>query len=123
MFIDGKPFNGFKYKKTKELFAYLVNKKGISVNGNEIIAALWEEDSESKKAYLRNIWADLKHTFEELKLEGVLLKGNNSYSVDQNSFWCDFYEYEKGNLEVGDYFKKRYMEQYSWSEFVIAKTE
>ena len=46
---DGEPLN-FKREKTKELFAYLIDKRGAICTPREICSALWEEE---KPDYLR----------------------------------------------------------------------
>lgn len=61
----------FERKKTKELLAYLVDRKGSSVSNGELCSVLWEEksDTESLKSQLRNLISDLtrglRHVGEE----------------------------------------------------------
>lgn len=122
VFFDEKPVV-FHYRKTKELFAYLVDRKGASVTGNAICSVLWEENSGNKatKAYLRNIFLDLKNTFEEIGVGNVLIKGWNTYAVKKDAFWCDYYEFEKGNVTAINSFHNEYMSQYSWAEFRLGE--
>lgn len=44
---NGLPLE-FDRSKTKELFAYLVDRKGATVNGNQICAVLYEDDTNEK---------------------------------------------------------------------------
>lgn len=120
VFVDGSPIQ-FGYSKTKELFAYLVDRRGATVSGNELCAVLWEDDcrKEATKAYLRNLYADLKKTFARLGVEDALVKGWGTYAVKPDSFWCDRYEFERGNAAVINSFQNEYMTQYSWAEFGI----
>lgn len=46
VFLDGKPLN-FKYKKTRELLAYLIDRRGSLCRNNEIISTLWEDDRDN----------------------------------------------------------------------------
>lgn len=122
VFFNGEPVQ-FHYSKAKELFAYLVDRKGASVTGNAICAALWEENQENRgtKGYLRSLFLDLKTTFTKLGLEDVLIKGWNLYAVRKDAFWCDYYEFEKGNPAAINAFHNEYMSQYSWAEFRLGE--
>ncbi len=56
----------FTRRKSKELFAYLIDRKGASATNAELRAVLWEEgsiDDDSKRNYFTQITRDLKHTF------------------------------------------------------------
>ena len=48
LFVDGKPVS-FKYNRTKELVAVLVNNRGAQTTNGEIIANLWEDDGDPEK--------------------------------------------------------------------------
>ncbi|MBQ2240733.1 MAG: response regulator, partial [Clostridia bacterium] len=51
----------FKYQKTKEMLAYLVDRKGAMCSTEEIIAVLFENDDH--KAYYQRIRSDLRSAF------------------------------------------------------------
>lgn len=122
LYIDGNPVH-FTYKKTKEMLAYLIDRKGSRVSGDELIAVLWEDDSGTRaaKSYLRNLWADLRSTFEKYGTADMLVKGRNSYAVRPEYMKCDYYEYERGREKSS--FNGEYMSQYSWAEFQIGRLE
>ena len=67
LFVDGKPV-AFKYSKTKEIVAILINNRGAQTTNGEIIASLWEDDGdpEKKGSYLSNLRQDLQNTFTKL---------------------------------------------------------
>lgn len=113
VFYMGKPIK-FSYQKSKELFAYLVDREGSSVNINEMNAVLWEEDHSS---YLRNLLADIKQTLKAIDCSDVLIKKHNAYSIDLTKVDCDAYEYKKGNPNAIMMYRGEYMFQYSWSVF------
>ena len=117
VFCDGIPMK-FERTKTKELLAYLVDRKGASVSAPEITAVVWEEfdDEVNAQAYFRKCIADLKKTLSEVGMEQLLIADRNAYSVNINTFWCDSYEFDKGNMEVVNYYHGEYMKQYSWAE-------
>ena len=104
----------FTYQKSKELFAYLVDREGSSANVNELNAILWEEDH---KSYLRNLISDIQHTFKELGINDVFIKKHNAYCINPNNVECDAYEYKKNNPSAIRLYRGEYMSQYSWPIF------
>ena len=124
LFVDGVPVD-FKYKRTKEIVALLINNKGAYTTNGEIIAALWEDDGdpEKKTSYLSNLRQDLQNTFTRLKLDGIILKQRGSLAIAKDRIECDLYDWlEKRDASkykyVGDY-----MMQYEWSEDYIAELD
>ena len=113
VFHDGEPVR-FSYSKSKEVFAYLIDKEGSSVNINELNAVLWEEDHPS---YLRNLIADIKTTLESLGCENIFIKKHNACYIDVSKVDCDAYEYKKGNPDAIRLYRGEYMSQYSWPIF------
>ena len=104
----------FAYLKSKELFAYLVDREGASININELNAVLWEEDH---KSYLRNLIADIKKTLKEIGDEDVFIKRHNECYIDVLKIDCDAYEYRKNNPAAIRLYRGEYMIQYSWAIF------
>lgn len=105
----------FRRTKTKELLAFLVDRKGAGVTGREICARLWSDQGEEKKKnnYLRQLFHDLRQTLEALNAESVLVQNNYSYSLDTEKIDCDYYSHLiSGKPE----FHGEYMTQYSWAE-------
>ena len=113
VFCNGEPLK-FAYSKSKELFAYLIDREGSSVNINELNAVLWEEDHSS---YLRNLIADIQKTLKAVDASDVFIKKHNSCSIDVNKVDCDAYEYRKNNRDAIRMFRGEYMIQYSWAVF------
>ena len=120
-FIDGKPVE-FKYKRTKEIVALLVNNKGAQTTNGEIMATLWEEegDPDKKVSYLCNLRQDLQNTFTKLKLDGVLVKCRGSLGIDKDRIDCDMYDWLENKKHSKYTYTGEYMSQYSWSEFYRA---
>lgn len=113
IFHDGKPVK-FSYQKSKEVFAYLVDREGASVNINELNAILWEEDH---KSYLRNLISDIQRTLKEIGVDDVFIKRHNECSVDTTKIDCDAYEYKADNPDAVRMYRGEYMAQYSWAVF------
>ena len=109
----------FKRAKTKELFAFLIDRKGAGMTAKEICATLFPEDSDDVKnsAYLRQLVLDMKATLKALGAENVFRHEKPYYRIDTSLIECDFLSY----LEVGKpEFHGEYMMQYSWAEETCA---
>ena len=113
LFYEAKPLR-FSYSKSKELFAYLVDREGSAININELNAVLWEEDH---KSYLRNLVADIQKTLKAVGCADVFVKSHNGYSIDVDKVDCDAYEYKNGNPNAIRMYRGEYMNQYSWPVF------
>ena len=113
VFCDGKPLR-FSYKKSKEVFAYLIDREGAAINVNELNAVLWEEDHPS---YLRNLIADIQVTLKKVGASDVFVKRHNECYIDVEKVDCDAYEYKKDNPDAVRMYRGEYMIQYSWPMF------
>ena len=124
LFVDGKPV-AFKYNRTKELVAVLVNNRGAQTTNGEIIANLWEDDGdpEKKASYLSNLRQDLQNTFTRLKLNGIILKQRGSLAIAADRIECDLYDWLKNGQNSKYHYMGDYMNQYSWPEYVHAELD
>lgn len=113
VFHDGKPLN-FAYSKSKEVFAYLVDREGASIRINELNAVLWEEDH---KSYLRNLIADIQATLKAVGAEEAFIKRHSECFVDVSKIDCDAYEYKANNPNAINLYRGEYMIQYPWAIF------
>ena len=112
----------FKRLKTKELFAFLVDRNGAGMTAKQICAALFPDDTDDTKnaAYLRQLVLDLKNTLKSVGAEAVLCHETPCYRVDTSLIKCDYVSYlETGKPE----FHGEYMMQYSWAEDTCAMLE
>ena len=113
IFADGQPLK-FQRSKSKELFAYLVDREGAAININELNAVLWDEDH---KSYLRNLIADIQATLASVNASDVFVKRYNECYVDIDKIDCDAYEYKRGNPDAIRMYRGEYMIQYPWAIF------
>ena len=114
-FADDKPIS-FKNKKTKELFAFLIDRRGATVSTEEIMIALYEDSG--KESYIRNLRAELKNTLEDLGFKDVLVRSGRDIGVNAEKIDCDYYDYLDGHKEL---FQGEYMIQYSFAEETMGR--
>lgn len=113
VFCDGLPI-AFKYKKTRELLAYLVDRNGAEVTTREIMAAIFEE---TKESYFSNIRLDLLNTLEELGLTDIIYLKYGRMSIIRKNVSCDYFDYLDNKNKL---FHGEYMSQYSFAEVTKA---
>jgi two-component SAPR family response regulator len=104
----------FKRSKTKEVFAFLVDRNGAGVTVAEIGVALWENDEDQKNHnYIHQLFRDLRQALEAVGVEEIFERNHYFYSIKPEKLDCDYYAYLKtGKPE----FRGEYMSQYSWAE-------
>ena len=109
----------FKRLKTKELFAFLVDRNGAGMTAKQICAVLFQDDTDDTKnlVYLRQLVMDLKKTLKSVGAEAVLCHESPCYRIDTSLIKCDYISYlETGKPE----FRGEYMSQYAWAEETCA---
>ena len=113
VYARGEKLN-FKRSKTKELFAFLVDRNGSGVTVADIGVALWENDEDQKNQnYIHQLFHDLRQSLEAVGAEGVFERNNYFYSLNPEKLDCDYYAYLKNGKPE---FRGEYMSQYSWAE-------
>ena len=111
----------FNRSKSKEAFAYLIDRGGIPIDRKEICRVLFEDQDYDRKTqkYLNNILSDMKASLQQAGLSSILKMGFNSYAVDITKISCDLYDYRKGDIDAINSFCGKYMEEYSWGEYTL----
>ena len=119
---NGVPLR-FHYSKTKELFAYLVDRRGASCSNRELMAALWEDDDGgSHLSYLKNLKQDLRCALKILGQEDLLISSKGGIAVAIRPCICDYFD-RIGHVPGAPEYRGEYMTQYSWAEMTHAALE
>ena len=113
VYVNGEKLT-FKRSKTKEMFAFLVDRNGAGVTAAEICSVLWENgDVQKNQNYIHQLFRDLRQALENVGADAVFLRNNYTYSIVPEKIDCDYFSYQKtGNPK----FRGEYMSQYSWAE-------
>lgn len=124
VFADGQPLQ-FYYTKTKELLAYLIDRRGAALSTNELCAVLWEDkpNTGSSKSGLRHLISDLRATLRSVAAEDILRTARNAYSIVPERLDCDFYRLLEGDAAAISAYRGEYMSQYSWAELTLGRLE
>jgi nicotinamidase-related amidase len=119
MFVDEVPVK-FSRKKSEELLAFLIDRRGAGVTNAEIASILFEdkEYSRSVKNQVQTIISQLIKTLREYGVEDILIRQWNSLAIRQNKVQCDYFDFLTHKKESGMMkFSGEYMSNYSWAEY------
>ena len=124
VFWKGKPLM-FSRRQTKELFAYLVDRRGDACTAEEIAATLWEDEDNLKnlKARIRILISDLRQTLNEIGQEKVLIRRSGRVAVYTDLLDCDYIRMLSGDIDAINSFSGEYMLQYSWAEMTSGQLQ
>ena len=119
VYINGKPLV-FKYRRTKELFAYLVDRVGAMCTVGEIIGILFEDES-GREDYFQKLRRDLLLTLEEAGCADAIVHKRGMLGVVVTEIQCDYYDYLNKKKDLATSYFGEYMSQYSFAEYTNAQ--
>ncbi len=124
VFVNDSPLHFFR-KKSKELFAYLVDRRGAICDSDMIIGNLWPDENvtSSLKSLQRMVVTDMFRSLNEYGLSNIVFRDKVGLSLNVNEVDCDYYKYLKGSKEPINQFRGEYMSQYSFAENTRAYLE
>lgn len=117
VFVNGKNLD-FERAKTKEMLAYLIDRRGSMVTSGELRAILWKnaKTDENTRSYLSKVQKDLSETLNRAGVGDVFVSSWGKYAIDKEKISCDYYDYLEDKPEGIRMFNGEYMSQYSWGE-------
>jgi two-component SAPR family response regulator len=121
VYVKGEKLS-FKRSKSKELFAFLIDRKGAGMTARQICAVLFPDDADDDKntAYIRQLVMDLKNTLKSVGADAVLCHETPFYRIDTNLLKCDYFSYLEGGKPE---FLGEYMTQFSSAEETCANLQ
>ena len=124
IFVNGKLVK-FSRSKSKELIAFLIDKKGTSVSSSELIVNLWEEHDVCKttRSMLHNLISDIKETLIKYDVFDIIEMDRNAYRIICDKISCDYYDLLNGKKSALNKFTGEYMASYEWAIYTAATLE
>lgn len=115
---DNMPIH-FERSRAKEVFAYLIYRRGATCTVREISALLFEDEpySHTQQGYTQKIISSLVKTMKENGAGDVIIKKYNSLAVNPELVDCDYYRFEQMDVAAINSYMNEFMAQYSWAEF------
>ena len=118
VYFDGNPLK-FKYTKSKELLAYLVDRHGSLCTVGELVAVLFEGD-EGHDTYFKSIRKDLIETLTNVGCSDSIVIQHGKLGINKDNVYCSYFDLLDGKVELKDVYHGEYMSQYSFSEYTNA---
>lgn len=109
----------FKYQKSKEMLAYLVDRKGAMCSTGEIMGILFGDDSHRK--YYHQLRLDLLNTLKLKNCSSVIVQSRGMLGLCVDEVECDYYDYLNGKVSLAKVYHGEYMAQYSFAEMTNAE--
>ncbi len=124
VFVDGNPLK-FERKQSKEILAYLVDKRGTSATYPELAAILWEDEEydRTKQKNLQVYIASLVKSLHAVEVKDLILKNRQGILLNTKIVDCDYYRFLEGDTRAINSFTGQYMNAYSWAEFTVGYLE
>ena len=116
LIVDGKKVN-FARSKSKELLAYLVDRKGIRASRSEVFHVLWpdEEYTRPKQKQLDVIIRSLRVTLRESGIGELLQLEHGTVRIVPQALDCDMYRLFAGDRHYENAYQGEYMTSYAWA--------
>ena len=118
VYYDGNPLK-FKYTKSKELLAYLVDRRGALCTVSELMVVLFEDD-EGHETYFKSLRKDLIDTIEAVGCGDSIIIQRGKLGIKKENVYCNFFDLLDGKVKLEDVYHGEYMTQYSFSEYTNA---
>lgn len=121
VFVDGKPI-AFRNKKSKELLALLVDRRGGFISSDEAVSFLWEDEfvSSVTLSRYRKVALRLKNLLEEYGIADIVETVDGKRRIVPDRVSCDLFDYLTGEKEYRNLFTGSYLSNYSWGETTLA---
>ena len=113
-YCDGAPIL-FKYSRTMELLAYLVDRNGARCSMKELSAVLFGDNQH--RSYIYQIRLDLVNTLGGLGVEDTLFQSRGYLGIVRDKVRCDYFDFLDRKTEAP---VREYMTQYSFGERTYA---
>ena len=114
--VDGRTLD-FRRSKSKELLAYLVDRRGAGVTRQDAFAALWEdrEYDVSMQKQMDVVIRSLRDTLKKYGIGDLLELKHHNLRILPELIDCDMYRFLEGDGEALNGYFGEYMSQYAWA--------
>lgn len=109
----------FTRNGSKELLAYLIDRRGALVSIDELAYVLCENIGDIRKAkrHIRVLLCELHNTLECIGMGELLIRKRGEAAVCCDMIDCDYYRLLDGDPKASVGFVGEYMTQYSWAAY------
>ncbi|MDD3409528.1 MAG: response regulator [Eubacteriales bacterium] len=111
----------FSRSKAKEIFAYLIDRRGASVSRAEIASIIWEDGyfDRPRQKQLQIFISDMEKTLASVGEKDVVIRQRTGMAIDPVKVSCDYYRLLDGDPTALNAYTGEYMTNYSWAELTV----
>lgn len=122
LLVDGVTVS-FERAKSKELLAYLIDRRGGNVTRAFLFAVLFEEKAYDRAAqkYMDVIIRSLRKTLSKVNAGEILEMSGGLLRVLPEKLECDMYRFMDGDINAINSYRGEYMSAYSWASLTEAR--
>ena len=116
IWVAGKAVS-FRRSKSKELLAYLIDRRGSGVTRQDAFAALWEDRvyDLSMQKQMDVIIRSLRETLRKYEIGELFELERRHLRIRPELLECDLYRFLEGDAKAVSAYLGEYMSQYAWS--------
>ena len=124
LLVDGVTVS-FERAKSKELLAYLIDRRGGHVTRAFLFAVLFEEKAYDRAAqkYMDVIIRSLRKTLSKVNAGEILEMSGGLLRVLPEKLECDMYRFMDGDINAINSYRGEYMSAYSWASLTEARID
>lgn len=117
IFADDKAI-AFPRAKSKEMLAYLIDRRGANCPSAKIAGALWEDGryDRARQKLFSTVRADMLKALRRVGAEHIVKKTNHELAIVPEAIDCDYYMALAGDAVCMSGFMGEYMAAYPWAE-------
>ena len=115
----------FGRRQTKELLAFLVDRRGTACTPEEIAQVLWQNQNDlaGLSAQVLILLKDLKRVLDTIGREDIIISRGGKIAIRKDAIDCDYYRMLAGDMYAVNSYQGEYMAQYTWAEITDVKLE
>ncbi|MBQ9065247.1 MAG: response regulator [Blautia sp.] len=124
LLVDGVTVS-FQRAKSKELLAYLIDRRGGNVTRAFLFAVLFEEKAYDRAAqkYMDVIIRSLRKTLSRGNAGEILEMSRGLLRIRPEKLECDMYRFMDGDINAINSYRGEYMSAYSWASLTEARID
>lgn len=114
VYCNGIPLR-FKYERSREMLAYLIDRNGAFCTKNELSKILFDGET-GHDAYVKKIREDLLNVLDNCGCSACVITQRGRMAVSRRHMSCDYYDWLDGKNGMKHVFRGEYMSQYAWAD-------
>lgn len=114
VFCNGIPLR-FKYERSREMLAYLIDRNGAFCTKTELSKALFNGEN-GHDSYLKKLREDMLSVLDSCGCSACIITQRGRMAVSRRNLSCDYYEWLDGTNGMKHVFRGEYMSQYAWAD-------